>query len=128
MDHIAHTQGKWLNAGWAKLFDNGYSKLNDKQIHIMSKNEAIKRVPMLMQHTPEWVVNHPWVVQGTRHIADNTVKGMRNDEKAAALKQHMRKQTQEAATRLSQTLQKHVEAARSNITRVKPKRSDWWSR
>ena len=127
MDHIAHTQGKWLNAGLARVFDKRYSKLNDKQIHEMGKNEAIKRVPLL-KHTPAWVVNHPWVVQGTRHIADNTVKGMTNDEKAAALKQHMRKQTQEAAKRLSQTLQKHVDAAKSNITRVKPKRSDWWSR
>ena len=127
MDHIAHTQGKWFNAGLAKLFDNGYSKLNDKQIHKMGKNEAIKRVPLL-KHTPAWVVNHPWVVQGTRHIADNTVKGMSNEEKAAVMKKRIGDKAQEAAKRLSQTLQKHVDAAKSNITRVKPKGSDWWSR
>ena len=128
MDHIAHTQGKWLNAGWAKVFDKGYSKLNDKQIHEMGKNEARQRVPLLMQHTPAWVVDHPWVVQGTRHIADNTVKGMSKDEKAAAIKKHIGNKTQEVAQRLSQTWKKQVGAAKSNITRVKQKGSDWWSR
>ena len=105
MDHIAHTHGKWLNAGWAKLFDNGYSKLNDKQIHKMAKIEAIKRVPWLNALPDSWT-NSDLAVKQARLIADNKVKGMTNDEKAAVLKQHMRKKIQEAVKRLSQTFQK----------------------